>query len=96
MVPLQGVLTPLALVLPGTIPLPLLLHFFTQATLLGGLFMADYKLCSIRLTSPDLPGQVESLVELITGILPFLEPVFQHLPSHNCVFVVSFGQVDPV
>eukprot|EP00884_Botryococcus_braunii_P011104 jgi/Botrbrau1/19996/Bobra.200_1s0006.1 len=87
-----GVLTPSALVVPGSTPLPLLLHIPAQAALLWGLFMADSKLCSMRLASPDLPGQVDSLVKLITGLFPMLQPVFQRLPSHNCVFVVSFGQ----
>eukprot|EP00884_Botryococcus_braunii_P011105 jgi/Botrbrau1/19997/Bobra.200_1s0007.2 len=86
------VLTPVLLVFPGTNPLPLLLHIPAQAALLGGLFMVDSKLCSMRLASPDLPGQVDSLVKLITGVFPFLAPVFESAPSHNCVLVLSFGQ----
>eukprot|EP00884_Botryococcus_braunii_P011101 jgi/Botrbrau1/19993/Bobra.200_1s0003.1 len=50
-----GVLTPSILVIAGATPLPLLLHIFAQAVFLGGLFMADAKLCSMRLASPDLP-----------------------------------------
>eukprot|EP00884_Botryococcus_braunii_P011102 jgi/Botrbrau1/19994/Bobra.200_1s0004.1 len=87
-----GVLTPPVFCLPGSTPLPLLLHLPAQAALLGGLFLADSRLCTLRLASPDLPGQVDSLVKLITGTLPMLAPAFNRLPSQNCIFVVSFGQ----
>eukprot|EP00884_Botryococcus_braunii_P013588 jgi/Botrbrau1/2222/Bobra.101_2s0051.1 len=85
-------LTPAVLILPAMVPLPLAVHTPMQLLLLAGLFRADADLCALRLASPDLPAQLDSMVWLISQAAPYLADVFRKFPQYRCLLVLSLGQ----
>lgn len=67
-----------------------------QLLLLGGLFQADWDLCRLRLASPDLPAQLESMAILIRTLAPHAGHLLSRFQEHRCVIVLSFLQVSAI